>query len=261
MNASGCAGDGIRFGREGWTGGSGALVTATITLRPRRGYPPPRFAEATAGIVYDIGCPNRGLDATLRDCAGGWQGLRLPVIVSIAGDSLQELTTLAAELSTISAVAALEVNLELLQDLTSGEPGSRASTVRRLAAAITSLATVPVLLKLAPEVDVVSEARAAAEGDADAVTIGHGWPAIYPGGRGARATVARRTPRLAGPAVLALSLRQVTAVADAVPIPIIACGGVQTSEDIRSYLAAGATAVQVGSALLRDPTLLSKLQG
>jgi dihydroorotate dehydrogenase (NAD+) catalytic subunit len=254
MVASGCGGTGRELAPYADLAGL-TFVTRSITLDPRRGGPSPRIAETPSGLVNAVGLHNPGLEQFLA--------LELPwlvragarVVVSVAGATLGEYADLARRLSRAPGVAALEVNLSAPDQLGAGlfevrEPfhaGSAVAAVRR-----EFPSDRPVLAKLRLDLGrAVESARTVHEAGASAVVLGNAVAAAMPDGRAGG---------LSGPAVGPIARRCVREVSDALPdVPVVGCGGVTTREDVRAMLDAGAGAVQVGTALLHDPTTLRRL--
>jgi len=258
MVAAGCGGTGRELaayvGPDGLAGLD--LVTRSITLDARLGGPGPRLVEVPGGLVNAVGLPNPGLEHFLATELPWLVRAGVRVTVSIAGASMGEYADLARRLSRAPGVAGLEVNVGAPDDVGLGlfearEPYHSASViaaVRREFPADRS-----VLAKLRPDVSrIVEGARACHEAGATAVVIGNAVPAAFPDGRAGG---------LSGPAIAPIALRCVAAVHEALPdLPTIGCGGVRDVASAWSYLAAGAIAVQVGTALLHDPTTVARLR-
>ena len=253
--ASGCGGTGRELAPYLDLRRLGAFVTRSITLDPRPGGPMPRLVETPSGLVNAIGFHNNGLEHFLATELPWLVQRGVRVVVSIAGASMGEYADLARRLGSAPGVSAIEVNLSAPDSAGSGvldvrEPfhaGGVVSAVRRgLPRGI------PVLAKLRGDVvRVVEAARTVLEAGAEAVVVGNAHPAAMPDGRAGG---------LSGPAIRPLALRSVSEVHAALPgAAIVACGGIATTADARSFLAAGATAVQVGSALLHDPTTAARI--
>ena len=253
--ASGCGGTGRELAAYGPLADLGGFVTRSITLNPRPGGPLPRIAETPSGLVHAVGLQNPGLEPFLATELP-WlaqQGTR--VVVSIAGSSLGEYAELARRLGRSPGVSAIEVNLSSPDAPTTGvfdvrEPFHAASVV---AAVHRDLPRgVPVLAKLRTDVvRVVESARTVLDAGADAVVVGNALPAAMPDGRQAG---------LSGPAILPVALRCVAEVCAELPgAQVVGAGGIASADDARSFLAAGAVAVQVGTALLHDPTAAARI--
>ncbi|CAA9389011.1 MAG: Dihydroorotate dehydrogenase, catalytic subunit [uncultured Nocardioides sp.] len=255
MVASGCGGTGRELAPyvdlEGLD-----LVTRSITLDPRAGGASPRVVEVPGGIVNAVGLPNPGLEHFLAIELPWLVRAGVRVHVSIAGATLGEYADLARRLSRAPGVAGLEVNVGAPDEV-----GAGLFEVREAYHAASVVAAVrrefptdrPVLAKLRPDVSrVVESARSCHEAGASAVTVGNAVPAAMPDGR---------PGGLSGPAVAPVALRCVAAVTAALPeVPVVACGGVRDLATARMFLDAGAVSVQVGTALLHDPTTLSRLR-
>lgn len=258
MVAAGCGGTGRELaayvGPDGLAGLD--LVTRSITLDARLGGPGPRLVEVPGGLVNAVGLPNPGLEHFLATELPWLVRAGIRVTVSIAGASMGEYADLARRLSRAPGVAGLEVNVGAPDDVGLGlfearEPYHSASVIAAVRREFP--ADRPVLAKLRPDVSrIVEGARACHEAGATAVVIGNAVPAAFPDGRAGG---------LSGPAIAPIALRCVAAVHEALPdLPTIGCGGVHDVASARPYLAAGAIAVQVGTALLHDPTTVARLR-
>jgi len=239
--AAGCFGRGVRQ-QQPWLRGVGALVTHTITPEPRGRGAFPLVREASAGLLYATGWPNHGFVRELADGVAAWAALVSPVIVSLAAGDARMLAEMAAELDGASAAAAIELPFD--QAGAAAEPAE----ISRHVAAVTAVTALPVIAKLAPVPAPLAAAHAAFAAGADAVCVAQGWPAAWPG-------ATSEALLLAGPAIAPLTLRLVTELAQAGLTPLIGCGGVDSVSAARACLAAGACAVQIGSALFREPAL------
>lgn len=249
--AAGCGGTGRELtpylGPDGLAG-LGGFVTRSITLDPRPGDARPRVVEAASGILHAAGLPNPGLDVFLATELPWLVREATRVVVSIAGSSIGEYAELARRLGHAPGVWAVEVNVSDPGSLT--EPFQGAAVV---AAVQRNLPRgIPVLAKLRPDaLRVVEAARTALESGAAAVVVANAQPGALPDGRPAG---------LSGPGSRPLALRCVIEVRQALPeAQVVGCGGIATVADARSFLDAGAVAVQVGTALLHDPTAAARL--
>ena len=258
MVASGCGGTGRELaaysGPDGLTGLP--FVTRSITLDARAGTTGLRVAEVPGGLVNAVGLPNPGLEHFLATELPWLVRAGVEVHVSIAGATMGEYADLARRLALAPGVAGLEVNVGSPDDVGAGlfetrEPFHAASVVAAVRREFPR--DRPVLAKLRPDASrVVEGARACHEAGATAVVVGNAVPAAFADGR---------SGGLSGPAAAAVSLRCVVAVARALPgVPLIACGGVHDVASARVHLDAGARAVQVGTALLHDPTTVARLR-
>jgi dihydroorotate dehydrogenase (NAD+) catalytic subunit len=255
--ASGCAGTGRELGGLLDLRKVGGLVSRSITLEARKGSPPPRIAETPSGTVWTTGLQNPGIQAFVdvelpRLARGG-----APVIASIAGGSLEEYVRLIGALQTRPKVAAVELHLsgpdeELRRDVL----GEHIDRTGEIVGAVARMSLVPVFAKLPMTATELPElAQACIRAGAHGLTIG-GPPAAL-GVRSAtlRPALGPVTGWMSGPALKPLTLRAVFEAARVVPgSPIMAVGGVRTAEDAVEMLLAGAAAVQVGTAVLVDPS-------
>lgn len=259
--ASGCGGTGRELAALGGLDGVGGFVTRTITLDPRPGGPVPRVVESPAGLVSAVGLQNPGIDQFLA--------LELPwlaangtsTVVSIAGSTLGEYADLSRRLGRSPGVGAIEVNVSApdAQELGLFDAREPFQAARVIASVRRDLPRgIAVWAKLGPDpVRLVETARAVAEAGADAVVLVNAAPGLLPDGRAGG---------LSGPALRPLALRCVAQVAAELPdLTLVGAGGVTDAAAARAFLAAGASAVQVGTGLLHDPTcaagIAADLQG
>jgi dihydroorotate dehydrogenase (NAD+) catalytic subunit len=264
MTASGTFGNGLEFAKVFDIQKLGAIVSKATTLRPRSGHPQPRTAETPCGMLNAIGLQNVGVEALIRDVAPVWAAWRVPVIVNVSGDSVEEYGELAARLDGVAGISGLELNISCPNVAVGGMEFGQDP---RLAAAVTGAAlrqtTLPVIVKLTPNVtDIAAVARAVAEAGADAVTAINTVQGMAIDVRSRRPTIGSGFAGLSGPAIRPIALRAVYQVAAAVDIPVIGCGGISSGLDAIEFLMAGATAVQVGTATFSNPLApLEVMQG
>ena len=239
----------------------GAICCRGTTLRPRIGNPTPRVSETPGGLLNAIGLHNPGVDVVVEKYAGTWAGWRVPVIVNIAAESVGDFVEIVRRLEGVPGIAAIELNLScpdvgrggLQFALDAGSAGAVTTAVRRAT-------DLPLLVKLSPDVaDVRPIARAIADAGADALTAINtvSGLAVAPDRR--KPLLGNIYGGLSGPAVKPVALRVVYEAAQAVKIPVVAIGGVTELADVLDFLAVGAVAVQVGTAIFADPTLPVRL--
>ncbi len=232
-----------------------AYVSKTITAAPRAGNPPPRLYEVPAGLINSIGLPNKGLDGYLADDLPALATLPVPLITNVMGNSADEVAPLVAALDARTEVAALELNVSCPNVKTGLDIGADAGELGRFVAALRPLTAKPLIVKLTPNAaDVPGIAEAAEAAGADAVSLLNTLRAFapHPAG-GGRAWLGGGTGGMSGPALRAVALAQVRAVAERVAIPIVGMGGVASGIHARQFLDAGATLVGVGTESFRDP--------
>jgi dihydroorotate dehydrogenase (NAD+) catalytic subunit len=238
-----------------------AFVSKTITPEPRVGNPPPRIFETPAGMVNSIGLPNKGLEGFLREDLPVLAQLPVPLIVSVMGTSTDEFRHLVEGVAHRDEVAGLELNVSC-PNVKSGlivgeEPGETLILLRELR----DLTAKPLIVKLTPNVaDPAAIAVAAEEGGADAVSLVNTLKAAPIDPATLRPWLGAERGGLSGPAIRPIALGQVAAVADAVSIPAIGMGGIESGADALAFIAAGAAAVAVGTANFRDPMAAERVR-
>jgi dihydroorotate dehydrogenase (NAD+) catalytic subunit len=254
MAASGTFGYGLEMAKELDIQRLGAIVCKGTTLRRRRGNPQPRTVETPAGMLNSIGLQNMGVEALIRDIAPIWATWRVPVVVNIAGESIEEYARLARRLDGVAGVSGLELNISCPNVATGMEFGSSPQMAAAVTAAVRRKTTLPVIVKLTPNVsDIASVARAAADAGADALTLINTFPAMAIDVKNRRPALGWTFGGLSGPALKPIALRLVYQTAAAVDVPLIGCGGIMSGLDAMEYIMAGASAVQVGTATFVNP--------
>jgi dihydroorotate dehydrogenase (NAD+) catalytic subunit len=256
-----------------------AFVSKTITPAAREGNPPPRLWETAGGLVNSIGLPGHGLRGYIEHDLPALARLPVPLITNVMGASAQEIAELFAACQARPEIAAVELNVSCPNVKTGLDIGSDPETLRSVLRATRSCLEKPLIVKLTPNAaDVADCAQAAQEGGADAVSLINTLRALaLVPGRGAaahgrahgagppRPWLGGGTGGLSGPAVRAVALAQVAAVAQRVSIPVVGMGGVQRASHARELIAAGATLVAVGTESFRDPLagarIAAELQG
>lgn len=231
-----------------------AFVSKTITPKPRAGNPPPRLFETPAGMINSIGLPNKGLEGFLASDLPALAALPVPLIVSVMGESHSEFAQLVERVAPLDEVAGLELNVScpnVASGLIVGEQPEETLTLLRT---LRGLTPKPLIVKLTPNVaDPAAIARGAEQGGADAVSLINTLKATAVDPATLRPWLGAGRGGLSGPAVRAIALEQVGAVAEAVGIPVVGMGGIESGEDAAQFIAAGAAAVAVGTASFRDP--------
>ena len=264
MTASGTFGYGMEYADAFDIQRLGAIVCKGTTLEPREGNPQPRLYETASGMLNSIGLQNIGVKALIREKAPVWAGWQVPVIVNIAGDTLNDYVKLAERLNGIAGVSGLEINISCPNVNAGGAAfGAEPDMAASVTAAVRKATPLPLLVKLTPNTgDVAAVASAAARAGADAVSLINcpKGMAIYTAAR--RPAIGNIFGGLSGPAIKPLALAMVYQVAGAVDVPVVGIGGITTSEDAIEFIMAGASAVQVGCASLSNPrAALDVLEG
>jgi dihydroorotate dehydrogenase (NAD+) catalytic subunit len=205
-------------------------------------------------MLNSIGLQNVGIEAFLREKLPLLRRLKVPILVNIAGKSVEEYAELAKRLDGVPGVSALELNISCPNVAGGLDYGTDPSLTREVVRAVKQVSSVPVVPKLSPNVtDITVVARAAADGGADALSLINTLLGVAIDPHSRRPKIHTVTGGLSGPAIKPVALRMVWEVSRTVPLPLIGIGGIQTGEDAVEFLLAGATAVQVGTATFVDP--------
>lgn len=262
MSASGTFGSGWEARQLAELSRLGALVSKTVTVRPRPGNPPPRLIETPSGMLNSIGLENRGADYFLAESLPKMKELGPAVIVNIGGETAAEFVELA-ERFVAAGVDGLEVNLSC-PNVQQGrlyfctEPKLTEEVMGQIRAAVP--ADLPLFAKLSPNVTNIADiARAAVAGGANGITAINTLIGMAVDWRQRGAVLGRTIGGLSGPAIKPVALRMVHEVASAVDVPILGVGGIASAEDVMEFLVAGASAVQVGTANFVDPACMLRL--
>jgi len=255
MTASGTFGYGTEYSHLFDIQRLGAIVSKGTTLKPREGNPQPRIAETACGVLNAIGLQNIGAEALIRDKAPVWAGWQVPVIVNIAGDTIDEYARLASRLDGVAGISALEVNIGCPNIKVGGaEFGASPESAARVTTAVKAATSLPVLVKLTPNTeDITKVAIAVALAGADAISLINTIKGMAIDTTRRRPLLGNISGGLSGPAVKPVALYMVYQVAGAVDVPVVGCGGIATAGDALEFLMAGASAVQVGTASLSNP--------
>jgi len=228
----------------------GAIICKGTTLEPREGNPQPRMVETASGLLNSIGLQNIGVEALIREKAPVWATWRVPVIVNIAGKTIDDYVKLAERLDGVKGVSGLEVNISCPNVKAGGaEFGANPESAVAVTRAVRKASSLPVIVKLTPNTGNIAKiAAAVAEAGADAVSLINTLQGMAIDTRRRRPVLGNITGGLSGPAVKPVALYMVYQAAGAVDIPVIGCGGIATAQDAIEFIMAGATAVQVGTA-------------
>ena len=252
--ASGTFGYGREYGEFFDISRLGAISVKGITPLPRNGNPSPRIAETPMGMLNSVGLQNPGVDAFIARELPELKKHDIAVIANISGNTPEEYGGMCEKLSA-AGVDLIEVNISC-PNVKAG--GMAYGTKPELAAEVTAVAkrhsTVPVMVKLSPNVTDITEIAKAVEGaGADAVSLINTLRGMVIDVNTRRPILRMNTGGLSGPAVLPVAVRMVWEVANAVKVPVLGMGGVTTGADAAQMLLAGATAVALGAAVFADP--------
>jgi len=234
---------------------TGAIVTKTITLEPREGNAPPRLVETHGGLLNAIGLENVGLEQFLAERLPEAARLSVPIVASVAGTNPEGFGQLAAAVGERDEVAAIELNISCPNVERPRNPvWSDPAAVAEIVSAARAATSKTLSLKLSPNTsDILSVAEAAERAGADALTVANTLPGMRIDIKRRRPALGNTTGGLSGAALMPVNLALVWKVAGHVSIPVIGSGGLADTGDALEFLAAGATAVQVGTALFANP--------
>ena len=254
--ASGTFGYGYEFAELYDINRLGTFSFKGTTREPRFGNPTPRIAECTSGMINAVGLQNPGVEAVIsRELPRLAQCFHKPVMANVSGFSVEDYAYTCQQLDAQPQVGWLEVNVSCPNvhggGMSFGTQPEAAAEVTRAVKAVTKK---PVIIKLSPNVtDIVSIAKACEDAGADGISLINTM-------LGMRIDLKRRKPVIAntmggfsGPAIFPVAVRMVYQVSQAVSIPVVGMGGVQSAEDVLEMMLAGATAVEVGAANLVNP--------
>ncbi|MCI2056033.1 MAG: dihydroorotate dehydrogenase [Oscillibacter sp.] len=234
----------------------GSFSFKGTTASPRFGNEQPRIAEAPAGMLNAVGLQNPGIDAVIaKEIPNMEKIFRGPLIANVGGFSLDEYAENCRKLDACPQVGILEVNISCPNVHAGGKNfGCDPNAAAEVTKAVKAVTKKPVFMKLTPNVtDIAEIARACADAGADGICLINTLLGMRIDLRTRQPILANRTGGLSGPAVFPVAVRMVWDVYEAVKLPIIGCGGVSSAEDVAEMMLAGATAVEVGAANLRNP--------
>ncbi|WHZ59760.1 dihydroorotate dehydrogenase [Metabacillus hrfriensis] len=255
MPASGCFGFGKEFANLYDLSSLGAIMIKAATAEARFGNPTPRVAETEAGMLNAIGLQNPGLKGVLENELPWLESYDVPIIANVAGSAQEDYVEVAREISRAKNVRAIELNISCPNVKTGGIAfGTDPEIAASLTRAVKEVSDVPVYVKLSPNVsNIVDIAKAIENAGADGLTMINTLLGMRLNMKTAKPILANRSGGLSGPAIRPVAIRMVYEVSQAVSIPIIGMGGVQTAEDVIEFMYAGASAVAVGTANFVNP--------
>jgi len=231
--------------------GAGAVVTKSVGLEPRKGYENPTLVELEGGYLNAMGLPNPGIDAYREEMLVA-RSAKVPIIGSVFATTPEDYALLAWKMQDYGA-AAVELNLSCPHAKGLGmEIGVDPTAVRRIVREVKQTVKIPVLAKLTPNTHRLAEVgKAVEEAGGDGIVAINTLRAMVISVEAKRPILSNKVGGLSGPAVRSVGVRCVYELYEAVEIPIIGVGGVESWRDAAEYMMAGATAVQIGSAIGR----------
>jgi dihydroorotate dehydrogenase (NAD+) catalytic subunit len=263
LAASGTFGYGIEFAHLVDLNRLGGIVTKGLSLEPMAGAPPPRLVPTPSGMMNAVGLQNMGVRAFVAEKLPQLRQYKTAIVANVFGRNLAEYREVIQILEDAPGIAAYELNISCPNVEKGGSEFSNTpETTASAVSAARQVARRPLWVKLSPSVGHIAEfAQAAESAGADALTIANTYPALAFDLATGRPALGNVTGGLSGPAIRPITVRLVWEARQAVKIPIIGLGGVETAADIIEYLLAGASAVQVGTAHFADPRASERLVG
>ena len=240
----------------------GGISCKGTTLHERPGNPPPRVTETPGGMLNAVGLQNPGVDKVLSEELPKLKAcFHKPVMANVSGFSVEEYAYTCAQLDKAEQVGWLEVNISCPNVHNGGMSfGVCAEAAAEVTKAVKAVTTKPVFMKLSPNVtDIAGIAKACQDAGADGISLINTLLGMRIDLKSRRPLLANGTGGFSGSAILPVALRMVYQVYEAVDIPVIGMGGVSSAEDVVEMMLAGATAVEVGAANLRDPFACKKI--
>jgi dihydroorotate dehydrogenase (NAD+) catalytic subunit len=236
----------------------GAYVTKGLSLKPHHGNPTPRIWDERHGMINSIGLQNMGLDRFFDEHFPFFRKKRTPIIINFFGFTEEEYIAFAAKVRPDKLIVALEMNLSCPNIKAGGISfGKDPQMVFEIVRKVKSVTQIPLIAKLTPEVkNIVDIGRAAFEAGADGLTLINTMPAAVVEVKKKRVSI---KGGLSGPGLKPIALRAVHECSKALPIPVIGVGGIMDTDDAISFLMAGASAVQIGSATFVDPYTIPRV--
>ena len=234
-------------------GGAGAVVTKSIGLKPRMGYANPTVVQVDCGLINAMGLPNPGIDEFVKEIRQIKKVLNSPLIVSVYGFSEKEYASVSKK-AVEAGADALELNISCPHVKETGsEIGQNPAVLSEVVRKVKATVAKPVFVKLSPNVTSIMEtAEAAAEAGADALTAINTVKAMTIDAETAMPILSNKTGGLSGAAIKPIAVRCVYEIYESVKVPIIGCGGVTDWRDAVEFMLAGATAVQIGTAVATE---------
>jgi len=255
MTASGTFGYGTEYSHLFNIEKLGSIVCKGTTIEPRDGNAQPRLVETAGGLLNSIGLQNIGVTALIREKAPIWAKWRVPVIVNITGETIDDYASLAITLDGVAGISALEVNISCPNVKAGGaEFGANAESAAEVTAAVRKATSLPIMVKLTPNTgDIAEIAIAVAEAGADAISLINTLKGMAIDINKRQPLLGSVTGGLSGPAIKPVALAMVYEVASVVDLPLVGCGGITKADDAIEFIMAGASAIQVGTASFVNP--------
>lgn len=265
FTASGCASSGKELSQFFALNDVGAIVTKSVMTKPRHGRPTPRMAETPSGMLNSIGLQGPGIDAFLANDLPWLLEQKARVVVSIAGETIEEYSTLARKIRSASGISALEVNISCPNVENRGlvfacDPDASRRVIDGVRKTLGG--ELPIIAKLSPDVTNLPEiANGVVDAGADALALINTVLGMVINLDTMKPHLGGKTGGLSGPAIKPIAVRAIYQVHAALPrVPILGMGGVSSGRDALELILAGASAISVGTASFGNPTALITIQ-
>lgn len=239
----------------------GAVVTKTITYEPKAGNPQPRIYEGESYVINSVGLENPGIDKFILNFFQQYGEIKIPLIVSISGNSISEFKELARRLNELSGIRAIELNLSCPNVDSEGLAfGSKPSRIAEVIENCKGISKFPFIAKLSPFQCINEDFAIAAEkAGADALSMINTIPAMKLNINKFSSFLGAPSGGMSGPAIKPIALKMVYEISRSVNIPVIGMGGISNGDDAIEFLMAGANAISIGTMNLVDPSLPGKV--
>lgn len=265
FTASGCASSGKELSQFFPLREIGAVVTKSIMLKPRAGRPTPRMAETPSGMLNSIGLQGPGIDTFLADDVPWLASQGARIIVSIAGETMEEYVSLARKLRGVNGISAVEVNISCPNVENRGlvfacDPNTAAEVIKGVRGIIGG--DLPIIAKLTPDVtNIATIASSVISNGADAIAMINTVLGMVINTESMRPHLGGKTGGLSGPAIRPIAVRAIYQVREALPnVSILGMGGVSSGKDAFEMILAGASGVSIGTANFSDPSAPYRIQ-
>lgn len=239
----------------------GAIVLKSTTERARVGNEDPKFFSLKNGVLNAVGLKNPGVDKVLTDKISKLTHYQTPIIASVAGETVEEFVTVTKKLNQSDVISALEINVSCPNVKEGGLTfGTDPEMVKLITEKVKKIAKVPIYVKLTPNVtDIVSIAKAAEAGGADGISLINTVLSMNFDVKTRKPVLGNVSGGLSGESIFPIAVRMVYQVSQAVDLPIIGMGGIQSTDDVIQMFLAGASAVAIGTATYKNPLVMNQI--
>ncbi|MEL7586345.1 MAG: dihydroorotate dehydrogenase [Prolixibacteraceae bacterium] len=261
LTASGTCGFGEEIADFTDLAGLGGVVMKGTTLSPREGNDYPRMAETASGMLNAVGLQNKGVDNFIKNIYPNIKDISTNFIVNVNGSTIEEYVELTEKINELEKIPAIELNISCPNVKEGGMAfGVSCASAERVVKAVRKAYSRPLIVKLSPNVtDITEIARAVESEGADSVSLVNTFLGMAIDAKTRRPLLSTITGGLSGPAIKPIALRMVWQVYHAVSIPVIGMGGIMNATDAIEFILAGASAVQIGTAIFIDPAVPVKI--